>query len=157
MAVIRIEAEPQIKRDRCPNCGGATWMILGYIYADEHPHGLYYADWCEGPHDERRAFVTVSLGDYGDESSTGADRVAFGLDVRCEGFGFSDQPLRDRPDFLGRFVPREEALEWPTIDELWHICDHLTDDRRFAGVAAWLCGHLDSALEGDDDAPARSV
>ena len=130
-------------------------MILGYVYADDVPYGIYYADWCEGPHDERRAYVTISLGNYGDEDATGADRRAFGLETRCEGFALANEPLRDRPSFLGRFVSRAEAQSLSWMDDVWHVCDHLTDDRRFAAVAAWLCGDLDTALNGSDDGPAR--
>jgi hypothetical protein len=156
VAIVRVEAEPQIKHSRCERCNGTTWMILGYVYADEEPHGIYYVDWCEGPHDHRAAFVTVSLGNYGDQAATGADRLAFCIETRCNGMALVDQPVHDRPDFLGRFVPRDEALQGPDLDHLWHVCDHLTDDRRFAAVAAWLCGELDTALDADDDAPARA-
>lgn len=157
VAVIRVEPEEQVKRETCPICKGTTWMILGYVYADELPYGIYYTDWCEGPHDERRAYVTISLGNYGDDNATGADRLAYGIDARCEGFSLAEEPLRDRPSFLGPFVPREVALASPSVHELWHVCDHLTDDRRFAAVAAWLCGDLDTALGADDDDPASFV
>jgi hypothetical protein len=124
-------------------------MILGYVYANEEPHGVYYVDWCEGPHDTRAAFVTLSLGKYGDDAATAADRVVFGIETRCEGMALAQQPLRDRPSFLGHFMPREEALRWPDLDELWHVCDHLVDDRRFAAVAAWLCEELDTVVDAD--------
>jgi hypothetical protein len=77
----------------------------------------------------------------------GTDRAAFCVETRCEGMGLTEQPFRDRPDFLGRFVPRDEALRSPQIEEVWHVCDHLVDDRRFAAVAAWLRGDLDTALD----------
>lgn len=156
MTIIRVEPEEDVKRGTCPACGGTTWMILGYVYADEVPYGIYNTDWCEGPHDERRAYVTLSLGICGDEEATGADRLAYGIDTRCEGFALAEEPLRDRPEFLGRFVPRDEALASPSIGELWHICDHLIDDRRFAAVAAWLCGDLDTALDAGDGDVAHS-
>lgn len=85
-------------------------MILGYVYADDNPDGLYYVDWCEGPHDVRAAFITVSLGNYADETATGGDRSAFCIETRCEGMSLTEQPVRDRPEFLGQFMPREEAL-----------------------------------------------
>lgn len=146
MAVIRVEPDELAKHSRCAQCGGTTWMTLGYVYADDEPHGLYYVDWCEGDHEERVALVTVSIGDHADEDATGADREAFGLDTTCDGLSLSPAPVRDRPDFLGRFVPRDEALERPDLDELWHICDHLPDDPRFAAVTGRLCGDLDTGL-----------
>ena len=101
MGVVRIEPDDRVSQSTCDGCGGTTWMILGYVYEDEHPAAIYYVDWCEGEHDTRRAVITLSVGNYADEEATAADR-------------------------------------------------------RFAAVAAWLCGHLDTALDADDDAPARA-
>jgi hypothetical protein len=156
VGVVRIEAEPQVTQKHCERCHGTTWMIRGYVYMDEEPHGIYAVDWCEGSHPERVAYVTLSFGDYVEEAVTGADRLAFCIETRSAGMGLTHRPVHDRPEFLGRFLPREEALQWEHLDDLWHVCDHLTDDRRFAAVAAWICGDLDTALDADDDAPARS-
>lgn len=133
-------------------------MILGFIHADGDAHGVYYVDWCEGPHETRSAYITVSLGVNGSDEAGGADRWAYCVETRCEGMRLCDTPVaaRDSPDFLGRFVPRDEALQMDDIDHLWHVCDHLTDDRRFAAVAAWLCGDLSTALEVEDDDPPLS-
>ncbi len=155
MSVIRIEADEHVKHERCPSCGGENWLVHGFVYADEEPHGLYFVEWCEGQHDLRNAYMTISFGNYGDEEATGADRYAFCVETRCDGLALTDVPVRDRPDFLGRFVPRGEALAMDDIDHLWHVTDHIwTDDRRIAAVAAWLCGDLSTALDADDDAPA---
>ena len=130
---MRIEPDEQVKHSRCSCCGGATWMILGYVYEDEQPAAIYYLDWCEGEHDSRLAVITLSLGDYGDDEATGADRLAFAIETDCEGMRLAEQPVRDRPDFLGRFVPRAEALQWPQLDRLWHICDQPVADRVRCG------------------------
>jgi hypothetical protein len=156
MGAVRVEPDDLVTQSTCDRCGGTTWMILGYVYEDEQPAAIYYVDWCEGEHDSRRAVITLSVGNYADDEATAADRLAFAIETGCEGMSLAERPMRDRPDFLGRFVPRAEALEWPQLDRLWHICDHLPADRRFAAVAAWLCGHLDTALDADDDAPARA-
>jgi hypothetical protein len=151
MGVVRVEPDDRVKQSTCDGCGGTTWMILGYVYEDEQPAAIYYVDWCEGEHDARRAVITLSVGNYADDDATAADRLAFAIETGCEGMSLAERPMRDRPDFLGRFVPRAEALQSPQLERLWHICDHLLADRRFAAVAAWLCGHLDTALDADDD------
>ncbi len=43
----------------------------GFVYADEEPHGVYFVEWCEGQHELRIAFMTISFGRYGDEEATG--------------------------------------------------------------------------------------
>jgi len=65
-----------------------------------------------------------------------------------------DEPVRDRPDFLGRFVPRDEALGRDDVDYLWHVADHIwTDDVHVFQVAAWLCGGLETALDEEPTQP----
>jgi len=44
----------------------------GYIYANDEPCAVYFLDWCERHGERRRAFVTITLGDW-DGASTGAD------------------------------------------------------------------------------------
>jgi hypothetical protein len=147
MTVVRLEAEQSFKTSRCENCGGTTALIHGFIYGDEEPHGVYFVEWCEGAHDGRAAFLTVSLGKYGTDAVAADERVAFCIEMRCDGMRLSDEPCRNRPDVLGRFVPRDEALQWPDISHLWHVADHVaTDDQRVISIAAWLCGDRTSAL-----------
>jgi hypothetical protein len=51
----------------------------------------------------------------------------------------ADKPARDRPELLGAFVPREDALRLAHIDWLWHVADHIVlDDPRVSAVEAWL-------------------
>jgi hypothetical protein len=151
--VIRIEPDEQAKRETCPRCGGATWLTLGFIYQDEIPHGIYYLDWCEGPHELRKAFFTVSIGNYADEDATGADRISFAIEARCAGLGLLDAPIHDRPAFLGQLIPKDEALARADIDHLWHLTDHIcADDPRAVALTAWLCGGIQTVLEDDSHA-----
>jgi hypothetical protein len=51
----------------------------------------------------------------------------------------AEEPARDRPDLLGDFIPRSEALAMPNIGHLWHVADHIVlDDPRLAEVRDWL-------------------
>jgi hypothetical protein len=138
MGVIRVEPQDPIKESLCPTCTGTNRLLHGYVYDDEYAHGLYFLEWCDGDHPHRAAFLTLSLGAFGD--GTGAsDRSSFCVEWRADGMRLSDQPARDNPDLLGEFIPRESALSVPKIDHLWHVADHVvTDDPRIAAVDSWL-------------------
>jgi hypothetical protein len=96
----------------------------------------------------RKAFITVSIGNYEDEEASGEDRVSFAIEARCSGLGLLDTPIHDRPGFLGRLIPRDEALARTDISYLWHLADHIcADDSRAVALTAWLCGGLSTVLE----------
>ena len=136
MSVIRIEPEPPVKKNPCATCGGTNRLLHGYVYEDEHPHGLYFLEWCDGDHPARSAFLTLGVGAFGDETNA-ADRRSFCMEWRAEGMSLTAKPARDRPDLLGTFVPREPALVLPNIDHVWHVADHVVlDDSRAAAVGA---------------------
>jgi hypothetical protein len=59
----------------------------------------------------------LGLGAFDDESLP-ADRRSFGIEWRAAGMALTERPVRDRPDLLGSFVPRDEALRMPNIDHL---------------------------------------
>jgi hypothetical protein len=138
VGVVRIEPEPSVKRSQCEQCGGTCHRLHGYVYEDEYAHGIYFVDWCDGDHPRRAAFVTVGLGAFG-EGTTSADRLAFGVEWRTDGMTLLDEPARDRPDLLGSFVPRDQALTLESIGHLWHVVDHIVlDDPRLPPVQQWL-------------------
>ena len=138
---VRVEPSGKMSTVACPKCGGTSHRIHGYVYADEAANGVYFLDWCEGRHGPRIAWLTLSLGTWG-EGIEGAHRSAFGIEWRDAGMALLDSPLiGDQPDLLGEFVPREQALALDDIDHLWHVTDHLvTDDPRFFDVQQWLAG-----------------
>jgi hypothetical protein len=138
VAIIRIEPEPPIKTNPCDSCEGTNRLLHGYVYEDEEPRGIYFVEWCDGAHPQRAAFLTVGLGNFEGEAST-TDRNAFCIEWRAEGMGLTEEPARDRPELLGRFVPRELALARTDIDRVWHVCDHIVaDDPRLSTVDQWL-------------------
>jgi hypothetical protein len=113
-------------------------LMHGYVYEDEYAHGLYFLEWCDGGHPDRAAFLTLSLGAFGD-GTRGSDRSYLCVEWRAEGMRFTDRPARENPDLLGAFIPRASALAVPNIDHLWHIADHVViDDPRVAAVDSWL-------------------
>lgn len=137
MGAIRVEPEPPTKELAC-DCGGTTRLLHGYVYEDELPHGLYFVEWCDGPHPRRAAFMALGLGAF-EDGATSADRIAFGIEWTEHGMGLTNNPVRDRPELLGRFTPRDEALTMPNLSHLWHVADHVVrDDSRLHAVCAWL-------------------
>jgi hypothetical protein len=138
MGAIAVEPEPPVTESRCERCAGTVRQAHGYVYEDGDAHGIYFVEWCDGDHPERAAFIAIGLGAFG-EGSGPEDRLSFGIDWRAAGMALSEEPVRDRPELLGRFVPREEALEIQGIDHLWHIADHIVlGDERLVAVRAWL-------------------
>jgi len=138
MATIRVEPEPPIKESRCDACGGTNRLLHGYVYEDEHPHGVYFIEWCDGEHSESTAFLTLGIGAFGDDTARD-DRAAFCVEWRQDGMRLSEEPVRDRPDLLGDFIPRREALLMANIEHVWHVADHIVlDDPRLAAVQEWL-------------------
>ena len=125
-------------------------MITGFVYADGDANSIYYVGWCEGDHDPRRAFLTIASGEWG-EGTTGEDRISVAIEWRETGMRLSDEPVIDRPDFLGRFLPRDEARRLGGLDALWHMADHIVlDDPNAVNVSAWLQGERATALDGPD-------
>jgi hypothetical protein len=140
VGTIRIEPEPSTKESLCADCGGITRLVHGYVYDEREPSGLYFVEWCDGDHPDRAAWLTISLGRFA-EGSASADRRSFCVQWRAKGMSLTEQPARDNPDLLGPFVPRERALELPSVERLWHVADHVvSDDPRVADVGRWVDG-----------------
>jgi hypothetical protein len=59
VGTIRVEPETPTKRSTCAECGGTNQLLHGYVYDDEHPHGVYFVEWCDGDHPRRVAFLTL--------------------------------------------------------------------------------------------------
>jgi hypothetical protein len=138
VGTVRVEPEPPVKESVCATCGGTNRLLHGYVYEDDYAHGVYFLEWCTGRHPRRAAFLTFGLGAFG-EGTGRADRAAFCVEWRRDGMALTNEPVRDRPDLLGDFVPRDRALKMPNIDHLWHVADHIVlDDPRAARVRQWL-------------------
>jgi hypothetical protein len=144
MALIRIEPEPPVKELPCATCRGVNRLMHGYVYDSDEPHGIYFLEWCDGDHPSRAAFLTVGLGRF-EEGTERADRRSFCIEWTATGMYLTDEPARDRPELLGDFLPRDDALASPDIAAVWHVVDHIVlDDPRADSVRRWLEDPLDS-------------
>jgi hypothetical protein len=140
VGTLRIEPEPPLKQSPCEHCGGTNHLLHGYVYEDDYAHGIYFVEWCDGDHPRRAAFLTLGLGAFGDDTQP-TDRRSFCVEWRADGMALTDKPATERPDLLGTFMPRAQALELRNIDHLWHVADHIVlDDARLRPVQEWLEG-----------------
>jgi hypothetical protein len=134
-----IKVEPGGVRSRaCPECAGMAAVAHGYVYANDDPCAVYFVDWCERHGERRRAFVTITLGDW-DGGSTGAERSAVCVEVGADGMALTEQPFRDRPVFFGRFRPGSAVLRSGGAFAGWQLVDRiLADDPLAAAVLCWV-------------------
>ena len=132
MSQISIELGDGSTFATCECCGARAPSVIGYVYRDESAYAAYYAGWTEG-HPRRRVSVIIGLGRWDDEASP-ADRRAFGL--RCwedeEEMRFEVQePAASRyrdVTYMGRLLPRAEALADPEVAEVFHVAEHIAAD-----------------------------
>ena len=139
-----ITVEPAVVKDAtCPECGGTTGLVTGFVYQDGEANSIYHLDWCEGDHPGRFAFLTITSGDWS-EATAPSERITLGVEVRPQGLTLADAPRRKQPE---RFVPRDEALALGGLDAFWHLVDHvLVDDPATAQVMAWIGGEADTGF-----------
>jgi hypothetical protein len=138
VGTIRIEPEDPIKENLRRQCQGTNRLLHGYVYEDEFARGVYFVEWCDGEHPNKSAFLSIGLGAYSDGTSA-ADRRSVCIEWRADGMRLAEEPARDRPELLGAFIPRNEALKLANIDHVWHVADHIVvDDPRVEPIERWL-------------------
>jgi hypothetical protein len=137
------EVEPSgEKLHECECCGGRSRTVWGYVHEEGGPtRALYYVGWTVG-HDDKVVRMTVSLGAWG-EGATADDRRAVAVDIRAPGgelwMGVVDGALFDDPDLLGLLLPRAEALEDPSLSDLWDVLDAVVGaDPRVGEAMDWV-------------------
>ena len=145
-----IEIEPgDLKQKPCPDCGAPSGVITGFAYADDDANSIYFVGWCEGDHGPRTAFLTIASGEWGEEA-TADDRICVCVEWREAGMRLSEKAVMERPELLGRFVPRDEAMALGGVDALWHLADHIMiDDPKVRAVGGWIRRERSSALTDD--------
>jgi hypothetical protein len=129
--VITIEFE-EPTTEKCDCCGGVTTRLTRFVYKDGDAFAVYYAMFSD-KHPDREIKVAIGMGEWG-EGSTPDERKAFAVKIRDGGTQYEvmvvdadESPWQDA-EILGRMLDREEALEHPWIEEVFHITDHLVED-----------------------------
>ena len=132
MGAITIEFDQRTDGDPCPCCGGRTTTLTRFVYSNGDAHAVYYAAFSDN-HPGQWVSALVSLGEWG-EDATPDDRIAFALQIREIEAEFqvsvvdaANSPWKEET-FLGRILDRQEALEHPWIDEVFHITDHIVEE-----------------------------
>lgn len=135
MLQLQIHEGDSSEQGDCPDCGGKTRTIWGYVYRDEEAYCAYYAAWTAG-HVERGIQLLLSIGLWGD-GTNGTMRRSVGLECNvnagqpgCAVVDANNLPWANE-DLLGKPLSREEVLTDPIKDEAFAIVDRiLADDAR---------------------------
>jgi Mrp family chromosome partitioning ATPase len=130
--MLSIEFEPANQSEPCKCCRGLTTSLTRFVYNDGDAYAVYYAKFSNN-HSERVVVATVSLGEWG-EDSTPDQRVAFALELRSSEneyqVGLIDarfSPWQEAKT-IGRTLNRDEALAHPLVKEAFHVTDHMVKD-----------------------------
>jgi hypothetical protein len=120
------------KKEVCDCCGGMTTRLVRFVYQDDEPFAVYFAEFV-AEHPEREVQAVVGLGDWGDDSKP-EHRRAFALVLREHEAQYevmivnaAESPWQD-VEIFGRMLDREEALAHPWIEDVFHITDHMVTD-----------------------------
>lgn len=119
-------------RSVCKCCGETTTALTRFVNRDQNAYAIYYAFFSEG-HPERGLVGLVSLGEWGTEDVP-KNRFAFGFEMWTTQdqyqIGLVDAQTTPwgRAKIVGQKLSREEALEHPWLDEVFHITDHIAEE-----------------------------
>ena len=131
--------------DNCECCGGTTTRLTRFVYRDNDAYAIYYAMFSDN-HPNRIVKLVISLGEWG-ENAEPSQRKAFSLDLRTSQDNYevavtnaADCPWRGK-QVLGRVLDREEALNDPLIEEVFHLSDHIVIEdlplKDFLDASRW--------------------
>jgi hypothetical protein len=114
----------------CKCCGKTTTRLTRFVTRDENAYAVYYAAFT-ADHEDRRASVMVGIGDWGDDDVVPEEgRAAFTFQIWLGDDSYQvsiidpDDSMWDTT-FLGRRIPRAEALTHPLIQEVFDLSDHM--------------------------------
>lgn len=130
--MLSIEFEPANQSEPCKCCGSLTTSLTRFVYNDGDAYTVYYAKFSTN-HSER-VVATVSLGEWGEDSTPDDQRVAFALELRSSEneyqVGLIDarfSPWQEEKT-IGRTLNRDESLAHPLVKEAFHVTDHMVTD-----------------------------
>ncbi len=129
--MIEIElTEPN--RSICGCCGGTNTSLTRFVYQNGDAYAVYYVMFSETHMDDALAGV-ISLGGWGSEDLP-ENRVAFPFVLWHDENGYkisltdsNESPWHD-VEILGRMLDRNEALNHPWINDVFHITDHIAEN-----------------------------
>lgn len=127
--MIEIEfIEPQYFKCEC--CGGSSANLTRFVYEDGNAIAIYKATFAEN-HQEIGVMIAIGLDDNWESEFASVNRVAFACRIweNESEFVVSVTDRNESPwinsKVLGRMLDRDEALSHGSIDQVFHITDHI--------------------------------
>lgn len=118
--------EPQ--REQCQCCGNTTTRLTRFVYQYGDAFAVYFALFTEG-HEDQVVHLLIGLGEWGEDAPP-EKRTAFAVKIwQDDNWNVTvtdriQSPWR-RTEFLGNILDREEALNHPWIQDVFHISDYV--------------------------------
>lgn len=129
--MIEIEfTEPETSKCEC--CGNTTTRLTRFVTQDGDAFAIYYAAFSEAHH-ENGVIGIVSIGEWWDGTTPELrDAFAFRLWEGEDNYNVTIMDAGESQwsdvDLIGRKLSREEALAHPSIKDVFHIVDHMTEE-----------------------------
>ncbi|RXM51598.1 MULTISPECIES: hypothetical protein [unclassified Chryseobacterium] len=115
----------------CDCCGGIITKLIRYVYADNIAYAVYYASFTKG-HGEKSVLGLISLGEWGTGDIPDCrTSFLFRLGVENGQYNVSILDGNESPwqhKMLGKILQREEALQHPWKEDVFHITDHIVNE-----------------------------
>ena len=135
----------------CPNCGEPAGVASGTALRDGQGYARYLLDWCENA-EERRAVLTMSIGDWSDGGEPG-QRTTVAVEMGPEGWRLIDAPEREGLEGWGEFAPDAEVRSRDAVDQVRSMARLVMfEDPAAVAVNEWTVGERKSATPGPPDA-----
>lgn len=115
----------------CECCGNTTVKLTRFVHADDEAFAIYYIRFTK-EHNDKHVLGLISLGEWGiEEIPESRTSFLFRLWFNDENYNVSIIDGKESPwqsEILGKILSREEALQHPWIDDVFHITDHIVDE-----------------------------
>lgn len=113
----------------CDCCGKKTTRLTRFVRRDGNAFAVYFVMFTDG-HEDSAASVMVGIGDWDDDAVPEDARVAFTYRIWLadDSYQLSVIDPDDSPwdtEYLGRRLPRDEALHHDLLQEVFDLSDHM--------------------------------
>lgn len=131
--MIQIEFEKP-KLSQCDCCGNTATRLTRYVYQNGDAFAVYFIVFTKG-HEDKVAHSLIGMGDWGADG-TPEMRTAFALNIWDNGgsWGVTLTDKEESPwnhvELLGEIIDREEALSHASLQDVYHITDHIVAEDR---------------------------
>ncbi|AZA99576.1 hypothetical protein EG359_08105 [Chryseobacterium joostei] len=117
----------------CDCCGNIITQLTRFVYLDDSAFAIYYANFTEG-HEGKNVLGLISLGEWGTGDIPDC-RTSFLFRLGIENDEYSviildgsESPWQNK--ILGKILHREEALQHPWKQDVFHITNHIVNEDK---------------------------